>query len=315
MAFSFKRNKPAKAEGDERGAQKHLDRPSAEEIYRQVLRNARDELKRSSTSLAISGFAGGTFMGLSALGTAIALALLGNNPVPAFCARMFYPLGFIVVILGRAQLFTENTLYPVALVLATKKHLLKTLRLWAIVLPSNVLGALAFAALASYTDALQPKVLAALVQLGLEATHATPSAVFWSGVMGGWMIALMAWLVSGSHSITGSVMVIWCMTFVVGLGGFAHCIATSGEVLAAVLTHHVAWTAYPLWFLPAVSGNVCGGVLMVTVLEYGQVIYGGDSDARDQRESSSVKVPAEQVPQFSGITGLPVHAAPSLPVD
>ena len=38
---------------------------------------------------------------------------------------MFYPIGFIVVILGRAQLFTENTLYPVALVLAEKKRVLE----------------------------------------------------------------------------------------------------------------------------------------------------------------------------------------------
>ena len=85
-------------------------------------------------------------MGLSALGTAIALGLLGNAPVQAFCSRLFYPLGFIVVILGRAQLFTENTLYPVALVLATRKNVAATARLWAIVLPMNVLGALCVAA-------------------------------------------------------------------------------------------------------------------------------------------------------------------------
>ena len=276
MALSFRKRKEASSNADSQ--QKDLSRPSAEEIYRQVIRNAKDELKRSVASLAISGFAGGTFMGLSALGTAIALAMLGSRPIPAFCARMFYPLGFIVVILGRAQLFTENTLYPVALVLAEKRHVLKTLRLWSIVLPSNMAGALAFAALASYTPALQPRVLQALVQLGVDAAGVPPSTIFWSGVMGGWIIALMAWLVSGSHSITGSVMIIWMLTFVVGLGNFAHCIATSGEVLASVLTHHLPWQSYPRWFLPAVAGNISGGVLMVTVLEYGQVIYGGDGE-------------------------------------
>lgn len=103
------------------GAQKHLERPSAQDIYEQVANNARQELGRSSISLAISGLAGGIFMGLSAMGIAIALALLtpaGTAPTAAtlFIAKMFYPLGFIVVILGRSQLFTENTLYPVALV-------------------------------------------------------------------------------------------------------------------------------------------------------------------------------------------------------
>ena len=69
-------------------------------------------------------------------------------------------------------------------------------------------------------------------------------------------------------------MIIWMLTFIVGLGNFAHCIATSGEILVAVLTHHAVWTSYPRWFLPAVLGNICGGVGMVTVLEYGQAIYG-----------------------------------------
>lgn len=265
-------------------AQKNLERPSAEEIYQQVASNARQELGRSTVSLVISGFAGGTFMGLSALGTAIALAMLapaGSSPsgTVEFIAKMFYPLGFIVVILGRSQLFTENTLYPVALVLSEKRHFWNTMRLWAAVLPSNVLGAFAFACLASLTHALKPEFVQSLAALGVEAIHNTPATIFWSGVMGGWIIALAAWLVSGSHSITGSVMIIWMLTFVVGLGNFAHCIATSGEVFVAILTHQAVWASYPAWFFPAVAGNICGGVGMVTILEYGQVIYGGDADA------------------------------------
>jgi formate/nitrite transporter FocA (FNT family) len=74
-------------------------------------------------------------------------------------------------------------------------------------------------------------------------------------------------------------MIIWMLAFVVGLGNFAHCIATSGEILTAVLIGKAAWTSYLTWLIPAVSGNICGGVGMVTLLEYGQVIYGGDADA------------------------------------
>ncbi len=187
---------------------------------------------------------------------------------------MLYPLGFIVVILGRSQLFTENTLYPVALVLAEKKQLWNTLRLWAIVLPSNCFGALAFAALISFSRALPPAALEAINKLGLDSVNHPAGTIFWSGVMGGWIIATAAWLVSGSHSISGSVMIIWLLTFVVGLGSFAHCIATSGEVLTSVLTHHLPWWRYFTWLGPAVGGNICGGVLMVTLLEYGQAIYG-----------------------------------------
>jgi formate/nitrite transporter FocA (FNT family) len=282
MSLRISRRKPgAKDEADQPAGQKHLARPSAEDIYKQVAMNARQELKRSSISLGMSGFGGGAFMGLSAMGTALALSLLGTGDHAMLLSRMFYPIGFIVVIIGRSQLFTENTLYPVALVLAEKKHFWNTLRLWAVVLPSNVAGAFAFAMLAALTPALNPHVLDALTQLGLDAAAHPAATIFWSGVMGGWIIALAAWLVSGSHSITGSVMVIWMLTFVVGLGNFAHCIATSGEVFIAILTHHAAWRVYPHWFIPAVSGNICGGVLMVTILEYGQVIAGDDAGSRE----------------------------------
>jgi formate/nitrite transporter FocA (FNT family) len=282
MRTSFRR-KPA-PEQPNPGGQKHLERPSAQDIYEQVANNARQELGRSGISLAISGFAGGVFMGLSAMGNAIAIALLtpaGSVPTATtlFIAKMFYPLGFIVVILGRSQLFTENTLYPVALVLSEQSHFWKTIRLWSVVLPFNVLGALAFAALATMTHAVSPAVVQSLGQLGLEAAGHPAATIFWSGVMGGWIIATVAWLVSGSHSITGSVMIIWMLAFVVGLGNFAHCIAASGEVFAAILTGRASWLAFPIWFLPAVAGNICGGVGMVTLLEYGQVIVGKDADA------------------------------------
>lgn len=252
--------------------QKNLERPTAQDIYQQVARNARDELKRSTLSLAISGFTGGTFMGLSALGVGIILAKLADVHGVYVLSRMLYPVGFIVVILGRSQLFTENTLYPVALVLTEPRQLGNTLRLWATVLPSNILGALAFAALASLTPAMPPDVVHAMAGLGLDAAHMPVGTIFWSGVVGGWIIATAAWLVSGSHSITGSVMVIWLLTFLVGLGNFAHCIATSSEVLIAVLTGQIGFSAYPHWLLPAVSGNILGGVLMVTLLEYGQAV-------------------------------------------
>jgi formate-nitrite transporter family protein len=259
---------------DNSAAQKNLERPSAEEIYQQVARNAKQELERRSVSLAVSGFTGGTFMGLSALGVGIVVAMLGSGTHAFLLSRMLYPLGFIVVMIGRSQLFTENTLYPVALILAEKKQLWNTLRLWAIVLPSNLLGAFAFACLVSLTHALPGPITQAIAHLGVEAAQSPPGTVFWSAVVGGWIIATAAWMISGSHSITGSLALIWLLTFVVGAGNFAHCIASSAELLTAVLTGKIGWPVYAGWLAPAVAGNVCGGVLMVTLLEYGQAIYG-----------------------------------------
>lgn len=265
------------AEPPAEGTQRNLERPTADEIYEQVSKNARHELDRPAIALAISGLAGGITMGLTALGVSVISASLPPSAISSFIALLAYPIGFIAVIVGRAQLFTENTLYPVALMFAERRHLLTTLRLWSIVLPSNLVGAFLFAILAVRTGALRPEYVTAMVRFGEQATNYSWSHVFWSAVIGGWIIALVAWLVSGSHSITGSVILIWLLTFLVGAGHFAHCIASSGEILAAVLQHEVTVSQYFRWLLPAVLGNITGGVVIVTLLEYGQV-KGGEQE-------------------------------------
>ena len=250
--------------------QRDLDRPTAIQIYAQVALNGRRELARTNISLAISGLAGGLAMGLTGLSVSIVRATLGDSPVAQFIAFLLYPMGFMATILGRSQLFTENTLYPVALILDERRHVVSTLRLWGIVFSANVAGALVFAIICARTKALEPQFLTALAQLGANAANHPARHIFWSGVVGGWIIATVAWLVSGSHSITGSVALIWSLTFVVGLGHFAHCIATSGEILSAVLSHKLTAGDYLRWLLPATLGNIAGGVTLVTLLEYGQ---------------------------------------------
>ncbi len=254
----------------EQSTQRDLDRPTANEIYEQVALNGKREFERSNISLAISGVAGGLLMGLTGMSVAILMSISGGTPIGRLAAMFFYPLGFMVVILGRSQLFTENTLYPVALMLAEKRHLFSTLRLWSIVFPANILGALLFSLLAVKTGALRPEYVTELAKLGVESASISGSHAFWSGVVGGWIIATVAWLVSGSHSITGSVMLIWSMTFIVGVGHFAHCVAGSGEILSSVLAGDMALGGFFRWLLPATAGNICGGVLLVSLLEYGQ---------------------------------------------
>src|SRR5689334_20997316 len=105
-------------------------RRSAHEIYTSALDNARDELNRNSHALAFSGFAGGITMGLTGLAVAAARNAMPDSPSRELAGNLFYPIGFIAVILGRSQLFTENTLFPVVLVLDERRHLLNTLRLW-----------------------------------------------------------------------------------------------------------------------------------------------------------------------------------------
>jgi formate-nitrite transporter family protein len=253
------------------------NRRSAHEILEGVLKNAREELGRSTLALAFSGTAGGLTMGLTGLGVAIARAHLGPGSVQQLIAMLLYPVGFVAVVIGRAQLFTENTLYPVVLVLDERKHVLNTLRLWGTVFLANIAGALIFAVLAVRTGALRPDYVAALAEIGREAASGAASHIFWSGVIGGWLIALVAWMVTASHWTIGQLVVTYMLTYVVGVGHFSHCIASSGEILSAVVSGALPANAYLRWIVPCTLGNIFGGTVMVSLLNYGQVIAGEDT--------------------------------------
>jgi formate-nitrite transporter family protein len=248
-------------------------RRTAEEIYGTATESGRNELERGSLALAFSGLAAGIGMGLTGLSVAIILAAIGEGESQQLIARLLYPLGFIVVIIGRAQLFTENTLYPVAVCLQERRwaNVRDTLRLWSVVFLANVVGALVFAAIMTKTHALRPQILEHLTRLGKEAAEQPGSHLFWAAVVGGWLIALVAWVVTASHYTSGQLAMTWLLTFVVGAGRFAHCIAGSGEILSGVLAGQVAGSTYLWWLAIVTAGNILGGVLIVTVLNFGQV--------------------------------------------
>jgi formate/nitrite transporter FocA (FNT family) len=246
-------------------------RLTAHEIYDHVEQAGRDELARPVVQLAFSGLAGGFVMGLSGFGVALVRSYLGDGESARLASFALYPAGFVAVIIGRAQLFTENTLFPVLVVLREPARLLRMLRLWVVVLACNLLGALLFSLLVSRTGALKPEALEKLGSLGHEAVAPGWSELFWAAVVGGWLIAMVAWLVSASHSTFGQLALIWFFTFIVGAGHFAHSIAGSSEVLVAVLHGDISVGTFLHWLSAAVVGNAVGGVGLVSLLNYGQV--------------------------------------------
>jgi formate/nitrite transporter FocA (FNT family) len=271
-------------------------RLTAAQIFAVAVQTGEDELKRSSAGLSLSGLAAGLGMGLTGLGSASILVAVGSHsPRAHLLASLLYPLGFIVVILGRAQLFTENTLFPVILALDRRRHVRNTLRLWAVVFTANVLGALLFAVLVMKTPALESGVREALSSIGEQTVQGGFTHVFWAGVIGGWIIALMAWLVSAARFSIGQIMLVYVMTFVVGTAHLSHCIAGSGEALSAVLAGHVSAGHYLLWLLGATLGNTAGGVLMVSLLNYGQVVGSGRDVEASGRPLAEVE---EQTPRL-----------------
>ena len=249
-------------------------RASAADIYERVKREAEDEIDRPVAALAFSGLFAGACVGFGAVASAAATVALAGHHDARLVGAIFFPVGFIIVIIGRAQLFTENTLYPVTLVLDERRHLRATLRIWSVVLGANLIGAALFALLVTRTAALAPDVVATLVQDGRRATVGSWASFFWSAVLGGWAIALVAWLIQSSGVVIGQVVLIWTLVFVVGLLGLDHSVSTTIEVLSAVLRSQVRVGHALAWFAAVLLGNVLGGVLITAVLNYGQVRAG-----------------------------------------
>jgi formate-nitrite transporter family protein len=102
--------------------------------------------------------------------------------------------------------------------------------------------------------------------------------VFWSDIVGGWIIALVAWMATASQYTIGQLVVINLFTFLVGLGHLAHCIASSCEILSSVLSGANSMGSYLRWLMPATMGNIVGGVVIVSLLDYGQVAAGENAE-------------------------------------
>jgi len=90
-------------------------------------------------------------------------------------------------------------------------------------------------------------------------------------VIVGWLIALVAWVVTASQWTIGQLAMVWFLTFVVGVGKFSHCVVTGGEIISAVLAGDATLGQYLQWLVLATSGNIVGEVVIVSVLNYGQV--------------------------------------------
>jgi formate/nitrite transporter FocA (FNT family) len=183
------------------------------------------------------------------------------------------------VVLGRQQLFTENTLTVILPLLHERSasNAKNVARLWIVVLLGNLLGALIFAWVAADTEVFTPAVRHAFTEIGQLALRDDFGTTLWRAVFAGWLIALMVWLLPFAES--GRIAVIVLLTFLIGLGGFAHVVAGAIEVMYLAISGAASWNHCVGGFLlPALLGNVLGGVALVALINHAQVVAGGGED-------------------------------------
>ena len=247
----------------------------ARTTYEVIRREGEEQLERSTSALFWSGLAGGLSMGFSFLAMALIHAHLPDTGWRPLVSTLGYSVGFLIVILGSQQLFTEDTLTPIIPLLArrTMAHLRNVLRLWGVVLVTNLAGGLLFALLLASFDVVEPTVQRSLSTLAREAMQHPVPTTFFHGLYAGWLIALMAWMLPNADSARFAVIVV--MTYLVGLGGFAHVVAGSSEAFYAVFRGEASLGhAVGGFLLPVLAGNIIGGLTMVAALNHAQATSG-----------------------------------------
>jgi formate/nitrite transporter FocA (FNT family) len=246
---------------------------SAKVIHEAIREEGIYELERPTSALLLSGLASGLSMGFSLISQGLISTYLPNASWTPLVSSFGYTIGFMIVVLGQQQLFTENTLTAVIPVLhePSRKNLLNMFRLWGIVLITNLVGAFIVAWFTADSGIFRPQTKAIFLEIGQKAISPGPTTVFYSAIFAGWLIALMVWLLPPAE--TGRIWIIIIITYFIALGGMSHVIAGSVDTLYLVVVGNISFVTYLQSFLfPTLIGNIIGGVLIVAALNHGQVV-------------------------------------------
>lgn len=241
-------------------------------VYEIIRLEGIEELTRPLRSLWWSGFAAGLAISTSVYCEGFLHALLPDAHWRPLVENLGYCIGFLIVILGRLQLFTENTITVVLPLLAdwTLENLRRVGRLWGIVLVANVAGTLASAVLVMHVGILGTEQVAASLEVSRHFVEKSPLEILQLGIPAGFLVAALVWALPSSRG--SEFWVIAALTYVIALGDLAHVIAGSTEVFLLVLAGELNPLAATGWFLlPALAGNVIGGTGLFALLAYGQV--------------------------------------------
>jgi formate/nitrite transporter FocA (FNT family) len=258
--------------------------PARPKSYRHILADevaqGLTELERPAHGLALSGLSAGLDIGFSVLLMATFLTVAGpdaSDLVREAGRSALYSVGFILVILGRSELFTEHTTLAAFPVLAGRAPLRRLGRLWGIVYAANVVGASAFALLAAWLGpALGICAPGAFEEIALPLVDLAALPMFLSAVLAGWLMGLLSWLLSAAQDSTSRILVTAIVASAIGFLGLHHCIVGTVEVLAAAFAGtSVGAGDFARFLLWATTGNVVGGVVFVALIKYGHSTRAG----------------------------------------
>ena len=187
--------------------------------------------------------------------------------------------GFVFVVLGRSELFTEHTTLAVLPVIDRRSPVSRLARLWGLVYAGNVVGGVVFALFAVVVGPSLDLFDPATVKTAVEPfTKHGPGPLFGGALLAGWLMGLLSWLVAAGRDTISRIFFVWLVTAVIGFLHLPHCIAGTIEMTAALATGAVGPLAFLEFMVVATLGNAVGGTIFVGLLKYGHVVRGNESD-------------------------------------
>lgn len=256
----------------ERQDVEELSAPRSPVIYEVVRQQGEEELRRPDGSLFWSGVAAGITITASVIAQGALRQKLPDAPWREAVSDIGYSVGFLMVILGRMQLFTEQTIVTVLPVMAAPswRKMWTTARLWTIVFAANMIGTCAAAAMNAKLRLVSTDLLASMLAISAPLLHKTPLDVLAQAVPAGFIIASVAWIRAAISN--GEFWVVLTLTCLIALGDFTHVIAGSAETFLLLFAGQID-VVHALGDLiaPALIGNVIGGTGLFALLAYAQV--------------------------------------------
>ncbi len=247
--------------------------PRTPVIYEIVRRLGEEEMARPVVSLWWSGMAAGLSISFSLLAQGILLTHLPDAPWRPLVTSIGYPVGFVMVVLARQQLFTENTITVVLPVMSecTRANIWKLIRMWAVVLLANLAGTLFAALFCTFTPVITPEISDGMLDISRQILDQGWFEMVVKGISAGFLIAAMVWLLPSADSAQFHVIAL--MTYLIAASGSMHIVAGSMEAFLLVVNGELGLA--PLFggfILPVLIGNIIGGTALFALLSYAQVM-------------------------------------------
>lgn len=240
-------------------------------IYQIISTEGEEELARSLPSLGWSGLVAGLCISFSLFCEGYLKYNLPSNGNYFLLENLGYTFGFVIVIIGRFQLFTENTITVVLPLLEkrTSRGLIRTAKLWGVVLLTNFIGTFIAAILATKTGMITPDMLHVLMEISRHAVDQDVMHVFYMAIPAGFLIACLVWMLPSARG--SEIWVIIMMTYIIAIGDFAHIVAGSAEAFMLVLESQISVIQCIEFLVAACAGNIIGGTVLFAVIAYNQV--------------------------------------------